>query len=629
MKNLKLFAVAFFVLSFLSGSLPASETGSEIQQDKPLKYLSFYDEFKDIGQYWIPVNNKHPKKYWSCTGIIGVNSKNDISQTSRTMGLQYHLLAQSIQGLSSFAVENDKSDIAVWLDDGDIPAFQNCKTSLENMGILEIGKQTAIELATKDYAGGEDLKKIWRGSDGKHGYVLTDLVNNPESSNVATVAAHVYNSIIVDVRDREFFNSQGYVMRYDASKKTLEDAWKEFKDKCNNKALVVMPVQTGELRSYAIAHKLFVVNLNKKQGSRESGQNAKLFEEILSWLEPNAPVLGWEQGVGEDVFVRRVTKAGNRMVPYDWGYNTDLTGLDYKNRQAGRVKVDNPKNYIYDKSKNYASFYLSDGDNVQWMFNNFNNRNFYANPEIESTKFSFGLPVANLNMIAPSWMDFLLEQQNPQSSVFESFGGGYFYADEFAVDKDRTNTLKLAVQTTSANMRQRNCRILGLFTMDCKSEGAMEAYKAYIEGNNMLEGIIVVQYSPYAAADGMIFWFKNSDGYHIPIITTRYAIWNHGRNRGNQGSPAYVASKINTLEKNSFSTICIHAWSRFTDIESSNDPNAENASGGSVVGVSAAKKCADRISDNTKVVNLQELIWQLRMYNYPEETKKFLDRIID
>jgi hypothetical protein len=263
------------------------------------------------------------------------------------------------------------------------------------------------------------------------------------------------------------------------------------------------------------------------------------------------------------------------------------------------------------------------------MLNNFNRDIYYSSRDIETTKFSFGLPIANLNMIAPSWMERLLELQHPQSSIFESFGGGYFYADEFAADKDRENTLNKAAQTTSAHLRQHNCKILGLFTWNCRNADAQAAYKAYIDANNMLEGIIVVQYAPYAAGDGMVFWFKNSDGYHIPVITTKYSLWNHGNNRGNQGSPAYIASKINLLDKTSFSTVCVHAWSRFTDIGESTDPDAENASGGNVTGVAAAKKCVERVNDNTRIVNLQELIWQMRMHHYPEETKRFLERIID
>jgi len=619
----KLFTGIILLTTLCTGCLSKTDDGR-------FSYSSFHDAFSDVGQYSIPSNSRLPERYWNLTGIMGNNRKNNLSQTSITEGLQYHLLAQSIQGLSFLATEEGKSKVAVWMDEGtDYPAYTICRTAFEAMGIKGIGKRTAVELATEQFEPGEDLKQIWTGKDGKPGYILTDVVNNPESGNVAAVAAHVYQAIIVDVRDKDFFDGRGYVMRYDATKKSVADSWREFKDKCSNSALVVMPVQTGELRSYAIAHKLFVINLNHIYQSSSQGQNAELFEEILQWLEPNSPVFGWEQGVGEDVFVRRVTKTGNRMVPYDWGYNTDFTALDYKNRQKGLVKVDNPKKYNYDPTKNYASFYLSDGDNIQWMMNNFNREPYYASKDVTATKFSFGLPVANLDMIAPDWLNYLLEKQNPAGSVFESFGGGYFYADEFAQDKDRLNSLQKTVVATTAHLRQHNCKILGLFTMDCDSPLAMEAYKAYIEANNMLEGIVVVQYAPYAAGDGKVFWFKNSDGFHIPVITTKYALWNHGDNRPNQGSPAYIASKINQLGEKSFSAVCVHAWSRFSDIGSSDDLQAENAPGGNVIGVAAAKKCIERINNNTRIVNLQELIWQMRMVHYPKETTLFLSRITD
>jgi len=153
------------------------------------------------------------------------------------------------------------------------------------------------------------------------GYVLTDLVNNPESGNVAVAASSVYNSIIVDVRDEEYFKNQGYELKYDCTKKTLADAFNEFKDQMNNDCLVVMPVKTGELREYAITNKLFAFNLNKQYSDASSGQNTELFDEVLDWLKPNSQVVGWEQGVGEDVFVNRVSCHGHLMLAADWSYN--------------------------------------------------------------------------------------------------------------------------------------------------------------------------------------------------------------------------------------------------------------------------------------------------------------------
>lgn len=43
-----------------------------------------------------------------------------------------------------------------------------------------------------------------------------------------------------------------------------------------------MPVQTGELREFAIKNELFVLNLNKRQGTSIAGQNTALLKEILA-----------------------------------------------------------------------------------------------------------------------------------------------------------------------------------------------------------------------------------------------------------------------------------------------------------------------------------------------------------
>src|SRR5690606_34179460 len=134
-------------------------------------------------------------------------------------------------------------------DHGGSESYSLSKKALNNLGVSEQGGQSAIELARNTY--GE--------SDGVHiqikdlfsGYVLTDVNNNPESNIVASVASSIYNAIIVDVRDKAKYDAAGYSMQYDARTKNTADAWREFKDKVSNKALVVMPVQTGELRDFA------------------------------------------------------------------------------------------------------------------------------------------------------------------------------------------------------------------------------------------------------------------------------------------------------------------------------------------------------------------------------------------
>ena len=56
------------------------------------------------------------------------------------------------------------------------------------------------------------------------------------------------------------------------------------------------------------------------------------------------------------------------------------------------------------------------------------------------------------------------------------------------------------------------------------------------------------------------------------------------------------------------------------------DPLIENQSG-DIRGAGAAKLCAGHLNDSFEVVNMQELVWRLRMSQRPEQTKKYLSEV--
>lgn len=560
--------------------------------------------------YSMPEMKKKPRKFWTCTGVVSIDNRNSINETETMQGLQYHLLCQSLAGLTNRMVEEGKSDVAVWLyDHGGKASYKVSKQALEDMGICEQGVQNGLELACSDYESVDGLRLQLKGFF--DGYVLTDVKNNPESGIVASVASHVYNSIIVDVRDKEYFEKAGYSMKYDATHKTTLDAWHEFKDKCNNEALVIMPVQTGELREFAIKNNLFVLNLNKKQGDPRSGQNVDLLEEVLAWLQPNVPVYGWEQGVSEDQFVARISKSGHPMIPCDWSYNHSLTSLLYTERQQPvQAQSFNPKLIDFDKKRNYVSFFLSDGDNIQWMMQDFAT-SFYDVPEAIEVKMSYGLPVSTLSMMAPAQLHNLMNLRRDECSVLEMLGGGYYYIDTYSQNNNRNDNLKIAAERLAVSMRRYHVGLLGVMAMDVKSAASREAYQAFVDANDRLEGIIALQYSPYAGGGGEVFWVTNKNGYDIPVITVRYSLWDRIHER--EGSPDFIASKLKAeAQVESFSAICVHAWSRFE---------------GNAHGAAAARLCAGKLDGRFEVVNMQELVWRLRMSRHPEQTLEYLNKI--
>lgn len=574
-----------------------------------LKYSSVYDKFADKGQYNIP-EQKFGKNYWVLSP----------TKSQGEEALVDNLLAESIVGLTALAVNENRGETMVWMDVEGGGTEMTYKRIQESLPMDNLGEKDLWSLLCD-----ESIKSIIDG------YILYDLSNH-ESVNVATVAAHVYNGLLVDKRYESKVKSLGYKCLFDASKMSLKDAWLQFKDKCKNNALVLMPAYTSNQRSTAIAFRLFTVNLNKVSYKPEYGNNKELLIEIMKWLEPLSPVFGWEQSVGEDSFVGLVSATGNLMVPYDWTVNTPLMSAQYKSRQSGLVQVTDPTKINYGDADHYVTFYMSDGDNVQWMINSFDNPSYYSSNKISKTKMTFGYPVANMSMICPTQNEYLLGKQNPESTIMESLGGGYYYADEFAMLKDRPAILDKVSKHVAAHMRQHRNNVLALVCMDVDSEASKEAYQSFITNNDELIGIVVIQYTPYAGGEGEIMWFKNSNGIHIPVVTVRYSIWNYGegRNGENEGTPAYIASKYNELasssSKKTFSATSVHAWSSFTKVDNNIDLTGENAKGGSLRGVEAAELCQDRLNEKIKIVNAEELIWQLRMYTYPEETKDVIKK---
>jgi hypothetical protein len=591
-------------------------------------YADKYDPISDAGQYTFPEMLTVPKKYWNCVDALA-GSRNELGRTNETEGLQYHLLCQSISGLTNRAVDQGRSETGVWLCDHDNRnSYTLSLSALQAMGMSEQGRQTGVELARNSYGPSEGV--TIQIKDLFDGYVLTDVENNPESNIVASVASQVYNAIIVDVRDKEKYDAAGYTMQYDARHKTTRDAWSEFKDRCSNKALVVMPVQTGELRDFAIKNNLFVLNINKQPNNSGAGQNLNIFEEALAWLEPGAPIFGWEQGVSEDLFVNRASKTGHVWIPSDWAYNIPMTSLRYKSRQTSVLaKVLNPKNINYNRQKNFVSFYLTDGDNIQWMMNNFVD-DFYSDNNAAPVKMGFGIPVGSLAMVSPPWFAHIIGLQREECTIVESLGGGYSYADNYGIDKNRAAQLESLARTVAAQMRQHRVKILGLMAHNVQSAEAKNGFQAFVDANDQLEGIVAVQYSPYSGGEGEIFWMRNKNGFDIPVVTIKYSLWNHGsRNAERDGTPKFVANRL-IAEANKgdalFSLIAVHAWSNFRDVGATYNELIENANGDKK-GASAAKLCLNHLDDRFEVVSVQELIWRIRMHYKKSQTEQYLNVI--
>ncbi len=586
---------------------------------KKINYEDIYDPLQDVGQFQLPSLHSTPKYCW----LLKVDNPDQKS------ALKEYLLAASITGLTTRAIQEGKTDVGIWIktrNDKKV-AYKAEIQSLKERGCHFLEEVSPFELALKktplaDYeqAGVMDLFD---------GYILTDMDRNPESGTVAVTASHVYNALIVDKAFQDLFDQAGYTMLYDASTKNVQDAWDEFKDKCATNGLVIMPNDTWELRDVAIQNSWFYMSLYVEPHSSDKGNYWRLYEDICKVLDDHTWIYGWEEGPNDERSINGMASENAHATAInDWFYNYCLTNADYKNRQEPVLAdVLNPKTIDYDKDKLLVSYYMSDGDNNQWMMGGFI-ENWYDVPASSANKVAFGINTTGMPQMAPAAYKYLLEHQPKHATLVEVQGGCVFYSDTYASNRNRATKLRERARMTAAHMRQHRIKVLGLMAKDfVGSDESKEAYQTFIEENDQLIGIIALQYTPYAGGKGDIYWFENKEGYDIPVITIKYSLWNEPVNREREGTPKYIA---NCLEKDSnnpeFNLICIHAWSRFSDQGQDCSELAETEAG-DVMGSDIATLLTNHLSDAYEVVSLEEMIWQIRMKFRPDQTNKYLRKL--
>ena len=585
-----------------------------IQKNKQ-RYGDIYDPIEDVGQYKLPALNFTPKLCWEIT-IEG----ND---------LRDYLLAVSITGLTARALEKRKTDVCVWITctaDRSI-AYQKEYASLKARGCRFLGKIDPSRLATETFEPVDETNITLKGLF--DGYILTDLAKNPESGSVAVTAAHIYNGLIVDKQNRLFFEKAGYKMLYDASEKNVRDSWNEFGDRCKKTGLVIMPNNTWELRDLAIMNSWFYMNLYPRPRDATNGDYWDLYATVCQTLESHNLIHGWESGKYDERKINEMASSNAQASAVnDWFYNACLTSSDYKNRQEQVLaRVLDPKTINYNKNKRFISFFLTDGDNIQWMMNSFIER-YYDLSESAASKVAFGIAATTLPQMAPAAFRYILERQPENCTLLEVQGGGVYYSDTYAKARDRQSNLREKVRLTSAYMRQHRIQIVGLMANSkVNSPEAIEAYQMFADENDQLIAILAYQYTPYAAGAGDIYWVTNKQGYDIPVITIKYSLWNEPYLRKREGTPRYIARCLDNDQNNpEFNLICIHPWSRFSKQSKDCDDLAETKNG-TIYGPAVARLLENHLDDSYETVSFEELIWQIRMKHRPEQTRKFFETL--
>jgi hypothetical protein len=298
------------------------------------------------------------------------------------------------------------------------------------------------------------------------------------------------------------------------------------------------------------------------------------------------------------------------------------------------VQID-PDTIDFKDDRPTVSFYMSDGDNVQWMFGDYVQNPYYWGAEVNGTfPMGWGMPLGDLQQIGIDIYNKLANTQPEQTSVI--FMPGYSFPDEFGIAYDDERREELLIQHAHRiehYMQENGVGLISFLCNDYDSEEAMEAYRIFAREIPSLVGMLCIDYAPYEEGDGIVFWFPNQDGVEIPVVTAKYAIWAN-LNQERAGTPAKIARLINkdsaaAIEHNETynNWVTVHAWSGFkaNDTDDETAGNGQFMAHGTEGGIMPVKWTIDRLDDDhVRTVTPEEMVWRLRMDHQPEQTKKVI-----
>lgn len=560
-------------------------------------------------------------------GIVSTATRGD----SPARRIAYEMMVQSIAGLAAKSVNEGRGDELVWVSTGNVDVEDWLARRLEKQPQLEMRGAFDPWALVDRYAQRGLIKGyfLYR-SDTSAGEFNQYRRNINCSVNVATSLAGLFDGIIVDEQLEPLARQHGLKRLMDVREKTQAWCFETYRERFNRTVVCTQDPRKPNVRDLAIAQKAFATY----------GDDAP-YPTVMSWLAPLSPILGWNGG-DEFKATELSSRWGHLQTATDWCSNLPVLMAGTEKAPHRRTSGFDPGTIDWNDARSGVSFVTTDGDNVQWFEGNFfrssEGASYWGNPRRGAIPFGWSCCFAQLAQLCPEATDYALSTRSPNDSFVEWLGG-YYFPDLFAANRpDPGELLARHARRTWMLMQKNNTRVIGFNVAKYDSAAALQAYRIFAEQTTGLLGIMVFEYDRYEAGAGRVFWVKDRTGIDVPVVSARYAIWNHTNERRGSGTPAKIAREIRqTVEgKDSpaggsprYDWVIAHAWSWFksapgSDENTENIPQENAEAHGGIRGYLPVLWCAERLPASIRVVSPEEMFWRIRMNHDREQTKKLI-----
>ena len=514
-----------------------------------------------------------------------------------------HMTAQSLAGLAAMAVNEGRHDELVWIQPGNHPDYTRWKRMLrERTGIGERQLGSLWDLVAEYKDEGIVEGYILYATDRSEGALMHKREGSDESANVATSLAGVLNGIIIAEEVEARARALGLRRLLDVRDKSETWAFENYRDRFDRRHVLLQDPKAPHNRAIAVAHRIFCT-----YGLEEPTPS------VYRWIEAPGLVIGWN-GHGEYESVSQLSRQGHVISASNWALNLPALSVreaDDRFRPLRAASAGNSRPPV--SGRPAVSFFLSDGDNLQWALGNFfSNERYWGSGLRGEFPFGWGLPVSDLLEVGVDAYAYARRTATANDGFV--LKPSYHYPDELAIDRDpatRERVLRALGARIEATLAASGLSTMAFIARDWDSEATREACQAFADASPSLKGLFAMQYYPYNAGEGFVYYVHRSDGEAIPVFNCRYMLWaNTGMGGG--GDPEEIADYLNIDLSASpqpvQSWVSIHAWSKFDTSADAPEANLPTES----VGIQAAEATRRRLEDSYQVLKPTDLMRVIR-----------------
>ncbi len=369
------------------------------------------------------------------------------------------------------------------------------------------------------------------------GYVLYDRATNPDSINIATSIAGVTNALVVDSSTQIYAVLAGLPQVADARNMTYSQAYAQYGSQFNKQMLFHQDTGKNELlRDYAIQNRGFMYY-----------SNTTTLNPYAANQDPHGRIYGWAPS--EFDLFNRASQSNQQVVASDYSWSSSTTSK--WQIPLAKQSYQPSGNESVQPGKHYVAFVMSDGDNVQWLSNEFaTGTKWYGSPHRGkfNMTWDFNPTLTEMNPVAFNYIYENASNGQFKDSFVTASGAGIMFPSQYS-----NPNMPGLVSSISESMETADHRVLSVLDRTYNFNRLSQ-----ILDDPAVMGIMYKTYDAYyKGRNGQLQWHNGK-----PILSVRYSLWDGA------DTALSIANALNANPNRdglnnaaSFTIVNVHPWS--------------------------------------------------------------------